>query len=247
VNLTGLQNGGAEPVYGPSLPELVGPRLRRLARWQRWLLAGLVALLLAAIAALVVRHGAGIHTDHQSAGDATARGLTPIPFHFDHSRTLRISKPPGTYVRAERRIGRTLVARFTVSPLRLGPEPGLVSGFMPIVATTHEREAARSYGSFRLVFEGRARVNEVEGYQFAFTARLAHPGLPARELFGRVVLLPEPYDPGDPGKPYPAGSRPTRGLVIAMLATSLDHVPSPTRVGDEGILQRPYRSFRFGN
>jgi hypothetical protein len=31
-----------------------------------------------------------------------------------------------------------------------------------------------------------------------------------------------------------------------MLATSLDNVPSATRVGDEGLLQRPYRSFRFG-
>jgi hypothetical protein len=31
-----------------------------------------------------------------------------------------------------------------------------------------------------------------------------------------------------------------------MLATTIDNVPSPTRVGDQGILQRPFRSFRFG-
>jgi hypothetical protein len=60
-------------------------------------------------------------------------------------------------------------------------------------------------------------------------------------------MLPEPYDPTDPGVEWPAGRNPTRGLVITMLATSLDNVPSATRVGDEGLLQRPYRSFRFGS
>ena len=59
-------------------------------------------------------------------------------------------------------------------------------------------------------------------------------------------MLPEPYDPTDPEVEYPPGKNPTAGLVITMLATSLDNVPSATRVGDEGLLQRPYRSFRFG-
>jgi hypothetical protein len=117
---------------------------------------------------------------------------------------------------------------------------------MPIVATRHERQAARRYEGFRLQFEGRARVNHVEGYQFAFTARLVRPGAEPRQLFGRIVLLPEPYDHTDPRIEYPPGQTPTRGLVITMLATSLDNVPSATRVGDEGLLQRPFRSFRFG-
>ena len=47
---------------------------------------------------------------------------------------------------------------------------------MPVVATRYERQAARDYDGFRLQFEGRARVNEVEGYQFAFTARLERRG-----------------------------------------------------------------------
>jgi hypothetical protein len=243
--VSGPQDRAAEPGFGPSLPELLRPRLRALARWQRLLLVLLAVAALGGIVALVVRSEVATKTYHQSAGDATARGLPPIPFHFDHSRKLHISKPPGAYVRAERRVGGTLAARFTVSPLRLGPQPGLLSGFMPIVATDHERKAARAYKGFRLAFEGRARVNDVEGYQFAFAARLERPGVTARQLFGRVVLLPEPFDVGDPEKPYPPGSKPTRGLVITMLATSLDNVPSPNRVGDEGILQRPYRSFRF--
>ena len=89
-------------------------------------------------------------------------------------------------------------------------------------------------------------MNLVEGYQFAFTAQLAQPGRTARELFGGVEMLPEPFDHTDPSKSYPPGQIPTRGLLITMLVTTLDNVPSATRVGDQGILQRPYRSFRFG-
>lgn len=232
--------------YGPSLPELVAPRLRALGRWQRVVLALVLIAFAAAAGAMLVRREAKVETYEQQAADARQRGLAPIAFHFDYSSKLRLTQPPGRYVQLGRRQGRTLANRFTVSELRLGRQKGLVSGFMPIVATRHERQAARRYEGFRLQFEGRARVNEVEGYQYAFTARLERPGLPARQLFGRVVMLPEPFDSSDPAAEYPPGEAPTHGIIITMLATSLDNVPSATRVGDEGLLQRPYRSFRFG-
>jgi hypothetical protein len=238
--------GVRESGYGPSLPELVAPRLRALTRWQAAMLALVILALVTLVAALAIRHEASIKSYKQTVADARQRGLTPIPFHFDYSRKLHASRPAHEYVQIERRQNETLVARFTVSELVLGDQEGLVSGFMPIVATRYEREAAKRYEGFRLQFEGRARVNEVEGYQFAFTSRLVRPGVTARSLFGRVVMLPEPFDPTDPGEAYPPGRKPTRGLVITMLSTSLDNVPSPTRVGDEGLLQRPYRSFRFG-
>jgi len=234
--------------FGPSLGELIGPRLKALARWQRALLA-IAAAALAALGAVVVAGSeSGVETYRQEAYAAGARGLEPISFSFDHSSKMSQRNPEGTYVVVEREIGGTLAARLSVTELALGLEPrrGLVSGFMPIVATRYERRAARSYPGFRLVFEGRSRVNEVEGYQFAFTARLERRGKPPRQLFGRMVMLPAPYDAGDPELPYPTGEGPTRGLVITMLATTLDKIPSPTRVGDEGILQRPFRSFRFG-
>jgi hypothetical protein len=200
----------------------------------------------AAAAAAMIRKEAEVKSFRQTDANARQRGLTSIPFHFDYSRRLRLSRPAGTYVQLERRPRGTLASRFTVSELRLGRQRGQISGFMPVVATRYERQAARDFGGFRLQFEGRARVNEVEGYQFAFTARLQRPGVPARQLFGRVVMLPEPFDATDPEAEYPPGENPTGGLVITMLATSLDNVPSATRVGDEGLLQRPYRSFRFG-
>jgi hypothetical protein len=231
--------------YGPSLPELVGPRLRALGRWQRVVLALVLVVLVAAGVAAVVKQRGAVKSYRQSEAEARQRGLAAIPFQFDYSRRLRLSHPQRTYVQAERRVNGTLASRFSVAELRIGKQPGLLSGFMPIVATRYEHQAARRFDGFRLQFEGRARVNEAEGYQFAFTARLVRKGAPARQLFGRVVMLPEPYDPTDPEVTYPAGKNPTQGLVITMLATSLDNVPSATRVGDEGLLQRPFRSFRF--
>jgi hypothetical protein len=232
--------------YGPSLPELILPRLRALSTWQRVALAIVLVVIAAGAAALVIRREAEVQSYQQTEANARQRGLAPIPFRFDYSRKLKRSFPSGAYVQFERRPKGTLASRFTVSELRLGRQHGQVSGFMPVVATRFERQVARDYKGFRLQFEGRARVNEVEGYQFAFTARLERRGKPARQLFGRVVMLPEPYDLADPAVEYPPGESPTRGLVITMLATSLDNVPSATRVGDEGLLQRPYRSFRFG-
>ena len=235
-----------EQGYGPSLPELLAPRIRALAMWQRIVLVAAIAALAVAAAAIVIRSEAEVQSYRQTEAGARQRGLASIPFNFDYSRKLDRSHPADAYVQLERRVKGTLANRFTVTELRLGRQEGQISGFMPVVATRYERQAAREYDGFRLAFEGRARVNDVEGYQFAFTARLKQRGKPARQLFGRVVMLPEPYDPTDPEREYPAGQTPTAGLVITMLATSLDNVPSATRVGDEGLLQRPYRSFRFG-
>lgn len=236
----------SEPDYGPSLPELLRPRLRAVGRAQRLLLAVALGVAVALVAALVIRSETAIQTYRQGVGDAQRRGLPAIPFDFDYSSRLRLSKPPGAYARVERTVDGTLAARFTVLPLRLARPRGLLSGFLPILANRHERRAARAFEGFRLQFEGRARLNEVEGYQFAFSARLSE-GAGARQLFGRFVLLPKPFDLTDLEKPYPPGQGPTSGLLIQMLATTLDDVPSATRVGDEGILQRPYRSLRYGS
>ena len=238
----------ADPDYGPSLPQIVGPWLRARPRWQQIALALAVVLLAAGVAALTIRSAAEVKTYHQTESDARDRGLNPIQFHFDHSRKLKLSQPPGAYVRAERRRSGELVASMTVAPFRMARREGFIAGYLPLVASDLQHDAARRYDHFRLQFEGRARVNDVEGYQFAFTARLARAGGgEPRQLFGRIVVLPEPYDYNDPAKEHPEGENPTRGLLITMLATTLDAPDSPTRVGDEGILQKPFRSFRFGS
>jgi hypothetical protein len=235
-----------QPDYGPSLPELLRPRLERLGRWQRPVLAGLAVLVAAAVAVTVIEVEAQTRNYTQTPGDARARGLVPISFNFDQSRKLQIFKPPGAYVQAEWRVNGTLAASFSVAPFKLDRQTGLLSGWLPIVATRLEEKAARTYEHFRLQFEGRSRVNDVEGYQFAFTARIAERDGRLRQLFGRIVLLPKPYDVGDTNKAYPPGQGPRVGVKLTMLATTRDDVTSPTVVGDSGILKRPFRSFRFG-
>jgi hypothetical protein len=240
--------GAAEPQpdYGPSLPELLRPRVRALGRGGRILLGVVLVALLALIAALLVSKEASVQSYVQTEDDARSRGLEPLTFRFDRSSKLKLSKPAGAYVRAERTKDGVLVARFSVSPFRMDRRPGALASYLPLIATDLQRADARRYENFRLQFEGRARVNEVEGYQYAFTTRLRTPGQPPRQLFGRVVVLPEPYSYEEPDTEYPPGRNPTRGVRLNMLATTLDEAPSATRVGDEGILQRPFRSFRYG-
>jgi hypothetical protein len=235
------------PDYGPSLPELLRPRLRALGPGGRIVLGLAVLALVALSAVLLISKEASIDSYVQTEGDARARGLEPLEFRFDRSTKLRLSKPAGAYVRAERTKDGVLVARFTVSPFRMERRPGALASYLPLIATDLQRADARRYEHFRLQFEGRARVNKVEGYQYAFTTRLRQAGKPPRQLFARVVVLPEPYSYEEPDTEYPPGRNPTRGVLLTMLATTLDEAPSATRVGDEGILQRPFRSFRYGN
>ena len=235
-----------QPDYGPSLPELLRPRLRALGRTGRVLLGLALVAVVALAAVLLISKEASVQSYVQTEGDARARGLEPLEFHFDRSTRLKLSKPAGAYVEAERDKQGVLVARFTVSPFQMERRPGALASYLPLIATDLQRADARRYDHFRLQFEGRARVNEVEGYQYAFTARLHQEGRPPRQLFGRVVVLPEPYSYDEPDTEYPPGKNPTRGVLLNMLATTLDEAPSATRVGDEGILQRPFRSFRYG-
>jgi hypothetical protein len=235
-----------QPDYGPSLPQLLRPRLRALGRGGRVVLGLVLLALIALVAVLVVSKEASVKSYVQTESDARARGLEPLEFRFDRSSKLKLSKPAGAYVRAERTKQGVLVARFTVSPFRMERRPGALASYLPLIAVDLQRAHARRYENFRLQFEGRARVNEVEGYQYAFTTRLRDPGRPPRQLFGRVVVLPEPYSYEEPDTEYPPGRNPTRGVLLRMLATTLDEAPSATRVGDEGILQRPFRSFRYG-
>ena len=145
----------AEPDYGPSLPQIVGPWLRARSRPQQVALGAIVLLLVGALVAHVIRSEAAVGSYQQTESDARERGLSPIEFKFDHSRKLELSKPQGAYVRAERRRGGELVASLTVSPFQMERREGFLAGYLPLVATDLERDAARRYDNFRLVFEGR--------------------------------------------------------------------------------------------
>ena len=151
--------------YGPSLPELLRPRLRALGRWPRIAIGIVVLLVLVAIAATVIHVEAQKRSYTQTARDARARGLPPIPFHFDHARKLRIFKPPGDYVQAEWKVKGTLAASFSVSPFKIKGQSRAALRVHADSGDGSRAEGRARVRPLRLQFEGRARVNDAEGYR----------------------------------------------------------------------------------
>ena len=146
-------------------------------------------------------------------------------------------------VRLERRRGGLYLESFAVEPLALPPFRGDASGLLPVYA---EREIAvlrRRFAPFELMREGKARVNQVPGYEVQFQARLGR-----RRLFGRVVLLPEPAPGEDLANPSGVleNARARRGVRLVLLSTPAGGSVHAFDVGAHGDLKTTFRSFRFG-
>lgn len=215
---------GPEPVveaeYGPSLPALLGPRVRRLPRALRAALAAVGLAAVVAVAVLVV--GERGVTDHVRSEAPAFNLRAPDPLR-------EVAPGPGERLRLEERRGDLFLSSFVVRPLSLAPYRGAVEGELPLVAGQMIRREAAARPDFVLVEEGRANVNEVSGYGYVFRARLG-----GRALYGRVVLLPEP----EPGT--------RRGVILEMLGTPAAGLSGAQDAGAVGELKSTYRSFRFG-
>lgn len=161
------------PEFGPTLPELVGPRLRALSRGARIALAAGAAVLAAALLWALVLRDDGSRTvviDHPVA----------FNFRYDHPVTARPLRA-GELARVGLR-RQSLVVR----PLRLPAYRGDSAGFLPVYAVTLEREMAARLPGFQARFEGRANVNRSTGYEIGFQYRDG-----GRIVYGRrIVLLP---------------------------------------------------------
>ena len=211
------------PEYGPSLPELLGPRVRALPRALR------IAVLLAAVAVvaavLVAAIGGGAkRTSFVYRGD--------LPFNLSYPKGVeRVAAKNGEIVRLEQRRGDLFLASYAVEPLTLPPYTGQPDGIFPVYAEQLKTALARRYQGFVAVTpEGRVRLNEITtGYSVLFRAKLGE-----RTLYGRAVMLAPP-------KPL---QRETD--MIVMLATPAAGIAGPDAVGYDGLMTIPYRSFRFG-
>ncbi len=211
------------PEYGPSLPELLGPRVRalpRLARIGAAVVAGLVVVLLAV--ALIGRGAArSSFVDHGS-----------VPFNLSYTKVVkRVPAHAGERLRLEQRRGRLFLASYAVEPLRLPAYTGLPDGIFPAFAERLKTELATRFSGYQDVApEGRVRLNEITtGYSVEFRAKLND-----RTLYGRAVML-------SPPKP---GQRET--MLLVLLATPAAGISGPDAVGYDGPMTIPYRSFRFG-
>ncbi len=204
------------PEFGPTLPEVVGPRLRRAPRAARVALAAVATLLLAALIwALFLR---GDDRTVVVVRDA------PVAFNLTHDDALRRAAPaPGQFVALE---GEGL--RFSVSALRLPPYEGDSSGTLPIFSSGLAREMARTYEDFTIRQEGRANINRQQGYEMFFQFRRD-----GETWYGRrTLLLPATTD--------------RVGADILLLARRTARIPKFSSIGSNGPLKVALRSFRFG-
>jgi hypothetical protein len=205
--------------HRPTLAEVMAPAPRAV----RILAAVLAAAMVVSVLAWRLWPGAepAVHVH---------RG-TPA-FNFTYGDRLQLRDPEtaaGEVVALEERRGELFVQSFAVRVLRLPPYEADPAAILPIVADNEIARLRRRHSEFDLIAEGKARVNEVPGYELIFQARLGE-----RRLLGRVVLLAEPV----------AGTR--EAVAIELLGTPVSGVTNARDMGSNAVLKQPFRSFRFG-
>ena len=211
-----------KPQYGPSLPALLRswPRPRRIAA-----IAALAFVALVAVGLVALR---AVRNDEKTSV-AVVQG--PPAFNLIWRSDLKRVKPnPGELLRLENTSGAGVLQRFLVRPLHLAPYRGDVFGVLPLYAgTVTMREIRKDYPGAIERSEGKARINELPGYQVVFQTKVG-----GKVAYGRRVLLL----PDEPGV--------REGAQLEMLVTRSPAVPRADAVGANGPLKTPLRSFRFG-
>lgn len=214
-----------KPEFGPTLPQLAGPWWRRLPRAAR--LAAVAVVVLAVV--LLVAKKAGGGTNETTVVESAAPA-----FNFRHGASLkRVAPQQGERVRLEASRDGLFLQSFSVAALAMPAYEGRAAGTYPIVAETLKERLRARFADFELVEEGRARINEVPGYEVVFRARNEEN----RRLYGRFVMLVPLTDPPTPQR---------KGVVLELLGTPSAGIPNADQIGDVGQLKLPLRSFRFG-
>jgi hypothetical protein len=204
-----------KPQYGPTLGTLLAPRWHAAPRAVRILARAVgIGLVVLAIAATL------------TLWPATYSHGGAAPFHFSYRGLYRTPPEPGQYVRIDRRAAGRLEDSFAVSPLRLPPYSGGLSGELPVYASSYIDRLSRKFSGFVLRGEGKTRVNTVPAYNIFYTATVE-----GREMYGRdVLLLPERQEVRD-------------GVTLEMLTLPGAAVTSPLEVATGGVLERPVETF----
>jgi len=211
-----------KPGFGPSAPELLG----RLPRWAQVGLA-LLAAALVALAAWWMIAGRG-------DGEQFTVVAGPVPSTLAWGEEFeRVAQEGALLALEHRRRDGLFLSSFTVRPLLLPPYRGQSSGILPLLATFHIDDLRDRHPDFRLVEEGKARLNGIPGYQAVFRAKRRGPA-GERTIYGRDVML----------VPDVPGAR--RGVLLQLRATPASATPNPRGIGSYGPLRTPYRSFRLG-
>jgi len=161
--------------FGPTLPELLAPRLRVLPRVARLALAVLAVVVVALLGYRALFGGAGEQV-------VVVRGSTA--FNFIHRAPLQRQAP---HVGELARVG-SASGSFAVRPLRLPPYRGDAAGTLPVVAAQQELALGRQRPGFQWRSDGRTSINKIPGYEIVYQYRRG-----AELIYGRrVMLVPTP-------------------------------------------------------
>jgi hypothetical protein len=204
---------------GPTLPELLRPRVRRLPRAVRLGLAALGALVV-----LVVLWAVLLRGDGASAKRAVIV-REPIAFNFVYRAPFSKAEPAAGELT---RVG-SKEQSFSVGELKLPAYRGDAAGFLPLYAAQQQAAMERRFPEFRWRTDGRANINKQQGYEIVFQYRRADGALG----YGRrIFLLPT------------VTAR--QGADIWVLAKRSAAIVRADDVGKNGGLKTSLRSFRFG-
>lgn len=212
------------PEFGPTLAELVGPRVRALPRPARVAVWAAVAVAVVALVLIAVRVRAG-----EQRAAAVVR--EPVAFNLVYPEGLRrVAARPREALRLESIAGAPAPQSMSITPLRLAAYRG------DVTATLMGR-TPRLIDSMRATLpgfvwrgDGRVNINKQPGYEILFQFRRG-----SRTTYGRRILLVPDAD-----------TAPRKGLDVTMLAVRSAAVPRVDAVAADGQLRTALRSLRFG-
>jgi hypothetical protein len=208
------------PEFGPSLPELVGPRVKAWPRnAQRALIALGVLIVLLLVYALFIRG------DHSPTRKRAVIVRAPVAFNFVYRSPFHVETPEAGELA---RVG-SKEQSFSVRALNLPAYTGDAAGFLPLYAATLEAQMAQDLPGFAWRADGRTNINKQQGFEIVFQFRRSDGTL----MYGRrTLILPN-----------------VAARVGADLWAVAPRSPAIVRaddVGHNGGLKTAMRSFRFG-
>jgi hypothetical protein len=204
------------PEYGPTLPEIA----RRRFGWRE---RTTVALLLAA-GALIVIAVLLVRPEVDSLTKYVHHDRPVFNLLYDRG-ALSQARPQGEeFVRLEGRRGR-LAATIAVAPLDLPGATGDVAhGVLPAYASKHIAELRASLPNFKLVNEGRARVNGAPGYEVRFRS--------GRTFGNDLMILPSEEEADD--------------ALLVTARRTVTRKPTKREQAFNDAVAEAYRSFKYG-
>jgi hypothetical protein len=213
------------PEFGPTLPELLAPRVRALPRVAQVALVIVTALVVVALVLLLVRR-------EEDDGRLQAVVRAPIAYNLVYPPTLHRVAPHGREtLRLETAPGTAAPQSFAVTPYTLPPYKGDSTGILTLTSANMITRMRQTIPGFVWRGDGRVNYNRQPGYEILYQAKID-----GKTTYGRRTIL------------LPGGDTPPKeGVDITMRAARSEAVPRVDAVGSaSGALKTAIRSFRFG-